>query len=385
MYQYGIIGVQKRLPVCPPVSFGPGGFFLQLGGEMEQKEYKTYRQLLSKLRARGMIINKGSQGSRVMRILEQENYYNVINGYKSLFLERESTELDDEQYKEGTTFDEVYALYCFDREVRNIYLKYLLKIENSLKTVISHEFSSKYGHDNYLTLSNFQSTAFTDMADLKHIAKKNNLELPKDMKRAQQISAEENVAAVTKLIGDIHQEIARQMNKHHQVVTHYMTQHGYIPLWVLVNVLTFGKITNFYLYMKKEDKIKVAKSFSVNAKELHKYMTMLGLARNKCAHDERFYDISFKQRLHTKGIKNFKLLGIPTQADGSYTSGTNDAYAIAIIFALLLSKTDLREFIFAMKNSFAKLEKQLHTISIDDVMAIMGYHKDWQNLSMLKK
>ena len=106
-----------------------GLFFTE--AEMEQKTYKTYRQLLNKLRSRGMVINKGSQGSRVMRILEQENYYNVINGYKALFLEREATDTVDEKYKEGTTFDEVYALYCFDREIRNTYLKYLLKIENS--------------------------------------------------------------------------------------------------------------------------------------------------------------------------------------------------------------------------------------------------------------
>ena len=219
----------------------------------------------------------------------------------------------------------------------------------------------------------------------RDIAKKNNLKLPGDLRRVQQISAEENAAAVTKLIGDIHQEIARQMNKHHQVVTHYMTQHGYIPLWVLVNVLTFGKITNFYLHMKSSDKMRVAKFFSVNVKELHKYMTMLGLARNKCAHDERFYDISFRQRLHTKGIKNFSVLGIKTQPDGSYISGTNDAYAIAIIFAILLSKTDLREFVSVMKSSFAKLDKQLHTISMEDIMETMGYHKDWQNLILLKK
>ena len=51
---------------------------------MPDKEYKTYRQLLTILRGRGMTIGKGSQGSRVMRILEKENYYNVINGYKDL-------------------------------------------------------------------------------------------------------------------------------------------------------------------------------------------------------------------------------------------------------------------------------------------------------------
>lgn len=352
---------------------------------MEQKTYKTYRQQLAKLRSRGMVIKKGSQGSRAMRILEQENYYNVINGYKSLFLEREATDVLDEKYKEGATFDEVYALYCFDREVRTIYLKFLLKLENSLKTVIAHEFSSIYGHDNYLKLSNFQSTASTDLSDLKYIAKKHRLDIVKDIDEIKRISAEENAEAVIKLIGDIHQELARQMGKHHDVVTHYMTQHGYIPLWVLVNVLTFGKITNFYLHMKLVDKQRVAKFFGVNVKELHKYMNMLSMARNKCAHDERFFDMRFRQSLHTKGIKNFRLLGIVPKPDGSYVSGTNDTYAVAIIFAVLLSKTDLKEFISSMKNAFTKLDKQLITITVEDVMKEMGYHKDWQNLIQLKK
>lgn len=351
---------------------------------MEEKEYKTYRQLVAKLRSRGMVIEKGSQGSRVMRILEKENYYNVINGYKELFLSATATATTDEVYKTGTTFDEIYALYKFDREIRHIYLRYLLQIENTLKTVISHEFSSKYGYDNYLKLDNFQSAATNDMKELSRIAKQNNLNMPTDLAKVKQISAEENTASIIKLIGDIQQEIARQMNKHHQVVTHYMTKHGYIPLWVLVNVLTFGKITNFYYNMKSVDRIVIAKSFGVQDKELHKYMTMLGLARNKCAHDERFFDIRFRQSLHTKSIKNFKQLVLSRNSDGSYSHGTNDAFAIAIIFALLLNKSDLREFVSAMRSAFSRLSKQLNIINVDDVMKVMGYNSNWTNILNLK-
>ena len=173
------------------------------------------------------------------------------------------------------------------------------------------------------------------------------------------------------------------MNKHHQVVTHYMTKHGYIPLWVLVNVLTFGKIENFYKCMKPADKIVIAKQFKLHPDELAKFMHMLALARNKCAHDERFYDIKFRERIHTKSIKNFSVLGIVRALDGSYTYGTNDAYAIAIMFSLLLSKTDLKEFISSMKTVFNKLEKQLHTISATDIMSIMGFDNNWTNLILL--
>lgn len=300
-----------------------------------------------------MVIGKGSQGSRVMRILERENYYNVINGYKELFLASKATPTADEVYKTGTTFDEVYALYQFDRELRNIYLKYLLRLENTFKTVIAHEFSAKYGHDNYLKIENFD------------------------------ISNERDISSSIKLIGDIQQEIARQMSKHHQVVTHYMTEHGYIPLWVLVNVLTFGKIENFYKNMKPADKTTVAKQFTLQPDELAKFMHMLALARNKCAHDERFFDIKFKERIHTKSIKNFSVLKIVRAKDGSYTYGTNDAYAIAIMFALLLGKSDLNEFVSSMKAAFNKLQKQLYTISASDIMSIMGYDANWTNITKL--
>ena len=320
---------------------------------MADKSYKSYRQQLNILRSRGMVIGKGSQGSRVMRILERENYYNVINGYKELFLDVKATPTTNETYKTGTTFNEVYALYNFDRELRNIYLKYILKIENTFKTVISHEFSAKYGHDNYLKLENFDN------------------------------SSERNISSAIKLIGDIQQEIARQMNKHHQVITHYMTEHGYIPLWVLVNVLTFGKIENFYKNMKPADRIIISKQFSLQPDELAKFMHMLALARNKCAHDERFFDMKFRERIHTKSIKNFSVLGITRSKDGSYPHGTNDTYALAIMFALLLSKSDLNDFISSIKSIFGKLQKQLHTISINDIMAVMGYETNWSNLSNL--
>ena len=372
-----------RLPVCPPVSFGPGGFFICKEDFMSAKEYKTYRQILTILRNRGMDIGKGSQGSRVMRILEKENYYNVINGYKDLFLDPTSTP-SAEKYKTGTTFDELYALYNFDREVRHIYLKYLLKVENSFKTVLSHEFSSLYGHDNYLKLENFHMGPSSDKNVLKRIANTNHLDLNTELPSVLVLSAEENIGLIIKLIGDIQQEIARQMSKHHQVVTHYMSEYGYIPFWVLVNVLTFGKITTFYKLMKKNDKMAVAKKFNIPSDELHKYMDMCGLARNKCAHDERFFDISFRRRLHTRSIANFNVLGLTRDSSGSYPSGTNDAFAIAIIFSMLLSKSDTQEFVSSMKSAFSKLSKQLHTISIDEVMQIMGYNSTWTNIVKLK-
>lgn len=104
------------------------------------KEYKTFNQQLAILRSRGMIVPKNGAPKR---FLEEENYYNVINGYKDLFLlkDEKGHSVTPEKYLENTHFDELKTLFLFDRELRFLFLKYLLIFENSFKTVISHEFS----------------------------------------------------------------------------------------------------------------------------------------------------------------------------------------------------------------------------------------------------
>src|ERR1700730_2445812 len=64
------------------------------------KPFKTHRQQLKILRDRGLSIPNGSMA---MRILERENYYALINGYKDLFLQSDTNGrlVVPEQYKNG--------------------------------------------------------------------------------------------------------------------------------------------------------------------------------------------------------------------------------------------------------------------------------------------
>ena len=56
------------------------------------KTFSTTNKQLRQLRARGMVI---ANGSRAKKIIEMENYYNLINGYKGLFLDRSYTGTDE--------------------------------------------------------------------------------------------------------------------------------------------------------------------------------------------------------------------------------------------------------------------------------------------------
>ena len=66
-------------------------------------------------------------------------------------------------------------------------------------------------------------------------------------------------------------------------------------------------------------------------------------------------------------------------------NGTNDAFAVAIIFSQMLKICELKEFISSMSKAISKLEKQLNSISINDVLDVMGYPDNWKQLIRIAK
>ena len=111
------------------------------------KEFKTYQEQIEILKSRGIVINNEEFA---LEKLQEDNYYNIINGYKALFI-------DSNQYIQGTTFEEIYSLFEFDRNLKSILLKNILIVENILRTLIAYNFSLKYGNDNYLKIDNFET------------------------------------------------------------------------------------------------------------------------------------------------------------------------------------------------------------------------------------
>ena len=75
------------------------------------------------------------------------------------------------------------------------------------------------------------------------------------------------------------------------MVSHYMLNYGYIPLWVLVNTLTIGTISVFYSHLEQQDQNNIGRFFSLKPDELKTILQVLTLYRNACAHDERLYNL----------------------------------------------------------------------------------------------
>ena len=117
---------------------------------MTAKIFKTYKEQRDLLQSRGLIIKHPRSFNNIM---QRDDYYNIINGYKKYFIATTSPET----YIPETTFEQLYALYTFDQEIRSLFMNVLLKIEKHLKSLIAYHFSEVYGYDNsiYLNRQNF--------------------------------------------------------------------------------------------------------------------------------------------------------------------------------------------------------------------------------------
>ncbi len=250
---------------------------------MKMKVFKTIQEQISILESKGLIID---DYLFTEDILIRENYF-FISGYRHLFLKSPK----DRNFIKGTTFRELYALFNFDRQVRNIVFKNLLIIENNLKSIISYQLSKKYGfrEKDYLKPENFTKVP-DKQRQLSDTLKK--------MKRQIRVNGAQ-----------------------HSATSHYLKNYGYIPLWVVVKVLSFGIVGELYTVMKREDKEEIANIYDLSINNLLTYLPILSNYRNLCAHEDILYDHRTQKIIGDTRYHDG--LDIPT-TDGEYIYGKDD-------------------------------------------------------------
>ncbi len=307
---------------------------------MANKEFKSLEEQIEIMEYKGLKIPDYDYAKEV---LLRENYF-FLNGYRYLFFKSEK----EKRFIPGTTFDELYSLFLFDRTFRNIIFKNLLVIENNLKSIISYQLSKKYGYKegDYLRPKNFTSNP----EKIRQVQ-----DLIKKMKRQVRYNAEQ-----------------------HSATSHYLNHYGYIPLWILVKVLSFGIVGELFAILKKEDQEAIADIYHVDVDTLTIYLPILSNYRNLCAHE----DIVFENRTQ-RAIPDtlyHSLLGIE-KVDGEYIYGKNDIFALIIIMKHLLKPNEVKDLVLEMKHALDNLEYNVKTIPIDKVLDRMGFPKNWENIS----
>ena len=311
---------------------------------MEKKVFKTLDEQISNLREKGLVIDDEKYAKEV---LLRENYF-FLHGYRYPFLKSR----DDKVYIKGTRFEELYSLFLFDRQLRNIMFKHLLVVENNLKSIISYQLSRKYGfkEKDYLNPYNFNYT-------------------------------QEKKKQVNDLLGKMKRQIKTNAMQH-SATRHYMTNYGYIPLWVLVKVLSFGIVTELFSVLKKEEQYDIVELYNLDVKDFSSYLTILSNYRNLCAHEDILYDNRTNKSI--EDTKYHRALHIE-MLNNEYIYGKNDLFALIIILKDMLKKDEFKSFILEISQAIDNLEYNLKTIPVLKILDRMGFPMNWQDIVDIEK
>lgn len=307
---------------------------------MKTKEFKTLDEQIEILKNRGLVIND-IDGTK--RLLLRENYF-FINGYRHIFLKNRN----GNDFIKGTTFEELYAVFQFDRNFRNILFKNLLIFENNLKSILSYCLSKKYGikEKDYLKPSNFSQ----------------------DIKKIRQVN-------------DVLSKIKRQIKlngRQHSATLHYLSNYGYVPLWILVKLLSFGMINELYSILKPEDKLLIAEYYNLDVETLGIYIGLLSNYRNLCAHEDIVYD--HKTQKEIPDTRYHRILDIPTMND-EYEYGKNDIYAVIIMLKQVLDERDFSSFIGEVSYELSLLDGRVEVIPQRKILDKMGFPENWEDIT----
>jgi abortive infection bacteriophage resistance protein len=250
-----------------------GSFYIKGGitlgaGEKNPKEHQPTMNLdeqIANLRDKGLIIKDEAYARNILRDI---SYFRLIKAY-SLGLK-----VKNGDYYKNIQFEDVVQLYLFDTDFRQSIFPQIEKFEISLRCRTANYFSDKYGILGYEDKNNFNASdeVFSDLFDeiTKEISRKSRTPFIKNFK--------ENYVS------------------------------GKIPLYALVEVMSFGTLSKFYKNMKNEDKKAISSEYNVSYSYFESWIENLSYVRNICAHYSRLYNA--KMTKTPRIYKQYASLGI---------------------------------------------------------------------------
>lgn len=222
---------------------------------MDLKQPLTYEEQLNRLLAHGLIIDEKKK-EYYQEILSKVNYYR-FTGYALQFRVGEN----DSDFVEGTTFEQIYDIYLFDAELRALLRFYIEIAEVYYRSQIAYNFS----------LAKCKTAPYDQHYDEKNYHNK-------------------------KGVNEVMDTFKKEKNyyKDSLIVKHHKSKYSdKMPLWVMVELMSFSNISKLYNSMYYSEKDVIAKAVGTGRTVLENNLHCLSVLRNKCAHAARLYNTEY--------------------------------------------------------------------------------------------
>jgi abortive infection bacteriophage resistance protein len=232
----------------------------------------TYQQQLQQLKDRGLIIN---DDSKVIHLLEQISYYR-LSGYWFPLLAHKQNHI----FKPNSNFDNAFKLYCFDRELRQLIISELEKIEVAFRAKMIYVLSHKYG-------SFWFSNPIYFRDPIRH------------------------ANTITKIGYEYKRSDEEFINSFRNNYSNPLP-----PSWMTMEITSFGTLSMLYKNLKpSREKRDIANHFGLSDTVMEAWLHSIVYLRNICAHHTRLWNRAMsirpqmpqtprKQWLHNNRIRN---------------------------------------------------------------------------------
>ncbi len=316
-----------------PVRSGCSGwtFFFGMSKVPYRKPPLSYEEQLDRLADRGLIL---TDREKARHLLEQISYYR-LSGYWYPLLDLPKHE---HRFRAGSTFEQAFQLYCFDRRLRMLMLNEIEKIEIAIRAKLIYVLWHEYNAYWFLDPSLFKnSEEWGDTLD----------KLRKEYSRSDEV-------------------FIRAFNEKYS--------DEFPPSCMILEVSSFGNLSRLFANLKPgRVKRDIANHFGLDDKTFVNWLHFLVYIRNLCAHHSRLWNRSFRIKPKMpigKHIDFLKTIFDSPQISNNISSRTYILASIVWHFLRIVNPaTDFKSKLVELFDHYPQV----------DIMA-MGFPSNWQEL-----
>ena len=300
-----------------------------------KKEHKTFDEQLQILKNRDLIILNDDY---VLTKLQHINYYRLSAYFLPFQHNRNSS--DKNKFLPNTNFETIIELYYFDVELRKIIFEAIESIEIHFRTQIAYYHAKSYKPLGYLEKENFKTSE----------------------------------KFYSKVLGNFKNESNRSEE---EFIKHFENKYRTtdLPIWTLVEVISFGTLSKLYTMLKTDEQKEVTKKLNgINNNVFQNWLHTLSVIRNICAHHSRLWNKTLGVKFEIpRKIKSFN------QIKNERNMFMNDKifFALSVIEYIL---TSIGEDEIDFKHKIKKLLKKYPNIDKN----AMGFIDSWEELDIWK-
>jgi abortive infection bacteriophage resistance protein len=271
------------------------------------------------------------RGLQIPNSEKAKKYLNHIGYFRLTGYFKRYQDSTTNQFRKGTTFDQVIDLYIFDRKLRLLTLDAIEKIEVSVKSQIDSKMSTKYGCFWYTDSSLFtlKNKVFIEM--YQHFIE--NITITKEKSNLLFVKA---------------------YNEKYD-------EEQFLPSRMMFESCTIGSMSAILTLLNREDTKDIAKTYSTSYKDLRKRIQFIVNVRNYSAHHERIWNRDFGVRVRKNDVVFQKKYTLEETQKNSFEVVPNFFNFILIVEYLLQQispNNDRLQRLEALFNEFPTIPKE---------------------------